>query len=450
MFQTASQAISFIKEHHIENIDLKFGLAGLPWRHVSIPASRVDEGFFDEGFSLGFEHEGAPLSLIPDPTTGFLDVVYERPTLAFLGEVRDDHSGRQSPLDTRAAAKAAADLAATRLKGEVEVGFEVGFYLFNNVRHSNRENLAFHMLESTESHGEAQDSNGPPVAAGYALTNGLAPMASPPLDKFASFRLAVIHEAAEMGVEVLAHYHGDGQSGQQVFVFAPAPAVVAADRLMLFRHLVRNLAHRQGMIASFMPLPLYPGNPGFLDTYLFLSKEGGKDGLSTARGEPNAASVRLRDSLQARVAVLSALLASSTNAFRRYLALHATGAELISLARWPTFGDRMGVRSVLADPDSDPYVTVAATIMAAVSAGKTKKRRDETHMQATLFQPSTPRLPTGMLEALDVLSESDEFLSSGSVDLRPTMAAVATSKRDQAMAVAIRPHPYEIAFHMSL
>ncbi|MBM4320948.1 MAG: glutamine synthetase, partial [Deltaproteobacteria bacterium] len=53
MFQSIAEALSFIREHHIENVDLKFASLSGSWHHLSLPPARVDAALFEQG--VGFD-----------------------------------------------------------------------------------------------------------------------------------------------------------------------------------------------------------------------------------------------------------------------------------------------------------------------------------------------------------------------------------------------------------
>ena len=80
MFKTASEVLSYIKEHDVKFLDVRFtDLPGVQ-QHFNLPVSQIDEQFFADGQLFdassirGFAsiHE-LDMQLIPDVTTAYID-----------------------------------------------------------------------------------------------------------------------------------------------------------------------------------------------------------------------------------------------------------------------------------------------------------------------------------------------------------------------------------------
>src|SRR5699024_4236068 len=94
MFTDPSEVVSFIKEHEIRFLDIRFtDLPGVQ-QHFNIPASAVDEDFFSvgqlfDGSSIrGFASiQDSDLQLIPDVTTAYVDPFRIEPTLIMIFDI---------------------------------------------------------------------------------------------------------------------------------------------------------------------------------------------------------------------------------------------------------------------------------------------------------------------------------------------------------------------------
>ena len=81
MFQGADDLLAYIADEGVENVDVRFcDLPGI-MQHFTVPAGSFGPEVFEEGLNFdgssitGFQkiHE-SDMSLIPDPTTAFVDV----------------------------------------------------------------------------------------------------------------------------------------------------------------------------------------------------------------------------------------------------------------------------------------------------------------------------------------------------------------------------------------
>jgi len=149
--------------------------------------------------------------------------------------------------------------------------------------------------------------------------------------------------------------------------FKYAPALIAADRIQLYKLLCRQVAQSMGMSASFLPKPITGINGSGMHTNISLARKGenqfydeaGKNNMSAA-GEDFIR--RILHSAEDMCLVLNA----SVNAYRRldpnYEApneIAASAVDRSSMIRIPyagKSGQRIEVRSV--GPDCNPYMLI--------------------------------------------------------------------------------------------
>jgi glutamine synthetase len=133
---------------------------------------------------------------------------------------------------------------ASELGVEIWAGAKVEFYLFHTDNKGN---------PTTEAHD----------SGGYCdLT---------PLDMGENARRDMVLTMEEMGLDIGSSHHGVGP-GQHGISLKPDKALAIADKLITLRFIVRTMAQRHGLHASFMPKPLN-GRPGSgLHLHLFLRR----------------------------------------------------------------------------------------------------------------------------------------------------------------------------------
>jgi glutamine synthetase len=153
--------------------------------------------------------------------------------------------------------------------------------------------------------------------------------------------------------------------------FKYAPALIAADRIQLYKLLCRQVAQGMGMTASFLPKPITGINGSGMHPHISLAKNG--DNMFYAAGGPDDMSAdgltfiqRILQSAEDLCLILNA----SVNAYRRldpnYEApneIAASPTDRSSMIRIPLAGKggkRIEVRSV--GPDSNPYMLIYALL----------------------------------------------------------------------------------------
>ena len=88
-----------------------------------------------------------------------------------------------------------------------------------------------------------------------------------PVDAGEDARRAMVDLLERMGVEVDGAHH-EGAHGQHEIDLREAPALEAADRVVTLRHVVKHVARQFGLVASFMPKPVFGQNGSWMHTQL--------------------------------------------------------------------------------------------------------------------------------------------------------------------------------------
>lgn len=186
---------------------------------IAVDASRI-EGFYRPGDSEIF--------LFPDTST--LSLLPWRPShgrvARFYCDIRSE-SGDPFAQDSRKILRDAVDYARER-HVFVNFGAENDFYLFR-----------------TDEEGQPTDI--PFDGAGY--------MDEAPEDKGEDVRRDICLTLEEMGIEPLSSHHIDGP-GQNRIDFEPGLALECADNVITFRSVVKMMAARSGLWATFAPKPI--------------------------------------------------------------------------------------------------------------------------------------------------------------------------------------------------
>src|ERR1700681_1264962 len=109
-----AEVMSFIKEHSVQAVDVRFvDLPGL-WQHFTVSAKEFSADAFDDGLGFdgssirGFQEiQESDMLLMPDPASAFLDPFAAASTLVLICDVKDPVTGERYSRDPRNIAKKA-------------------------------------------------------------------------------------------------------------------------------------------------------------------------------------------------------------------------------------------------------------------------------------------------------------------------------------------------------
>lgn len=264
---TMSEVLEFIEENDVKFIRLAFCDMLGRQKNVSITPSELRRAF-DKGVSFdasaidGFiDVDQSDLFLVPDPAT--LSVLPWRPSqgrvVRFFCDIKNP-DGTPFEGDGRYVLRRAVEKCSQ--KGLVcKVGAESEFYLF---------------LEDEQ----GEPTNIPFDRAGYC---DIAP-----LDKGENVRREICLTLEEMGIMAESSHHEQGP-GQNEIDFRYSGALAAADNFVTYQSVVRTIAGRSGLYASFMPKPLPQESGSGLHINLSLYKNGRNVFQNLLKGIPSEA-----------------------------------------------------------------------------------------------------------------------------------------------------------------
>ena len=463
--------IEFVKKNEVKMLDLRFtDLPGL-WHHVSYPIDQLSEASFEEGFGMDGSsirgwtaiHESDML-LIPDPSWFMLDPFTEVPTLVMICDVIDPVTKQRYDRDPRyIARKAELYLHSTGLADTAFMGAEAEFFIFDNVRFNQKENLGFYFIDSEEGRwnsGRKENNLGyrPRYKEGYFPV--------PPTDHYQNLRTEMVLVMQRCGLTVECHHHEVATGGQTEIDLQFDSLLKSADHMMLYKYVVRNVANRCGKTVTFMPKPLFQDNGSGMHTHQSLWK-GGKP-LFTGDGYAELSQLALWyiGGLIAHGPALSAIIAPTTNSYKRLVPGFEAPVNLAysrcnrsAACRIPMYSASPQARRVEfrpPDPSCNPYLAFAAMMMAGLD-GIENKIDPGQPLDKDIFDlgpeelAKVPSMPGSLEDALDALEADRRFLLKGDVFTEELLRTYIDYKRDKEVAaVKLRPHPYEFALYYDI
>ena len=283
----AKDIIKRLADEEIEFVDLKFTDLFGRLQHFSVPSVEVDEALFEDG--MGFDGSSirgfqaineSDMLIVPDPSTGFIDTVFERKTLSLIGDIRDPVLGNEYSRDPRyVAKKAEAYLTSTGIADTSAWGPELEFFILDDIRYDNQTNAAYYYIDSKEAvwnrgSGKTMGDRGvdapnlghrPPGKMGYSP--------APPLDSITDIRNEIAIELMAAGIRVEMHHHEVATGGQSEISIRFDTLRNMGDKALLYKYIAKNVAKRHGKSVTFMPKPIFGDNGSGMHVHQSLRKD---------------------------------------------------------------------------------------------------------------------------------------------------------------------------------
>jgi len=277
--------------------------------------------------------------------------------------------------------------------------------------------------------------------------------------------MALALEAAGIPVEV--QHHEVGTAGQAEIDIRFGTLLQTADRLMLFKYIVKNTALKYRKTVTFMPKPIFQDNGSGMHTHQSLWSDG--DPLFY----DEAGYAGLSDlgrwyigGLLAHAPALTAFSNPTTNSYRRLVPGYEAPVNLVysqrnrsAACRIPLYSRSPKAKRVefrVPDPSCNPYLAFSAMLMAGLD-GVRNKIEPAGPLDKDLYDlppaelAEIPQVPASLDEALAALEADHGFMLEGDVFTPDVIETWIEYKREKEVdAVRLRPHPWEFALYYDI
>jgi len=461
-----------IKDNKVEMIDLRFtDIPGL-WQHFSVPPRAFDhdaivDGVGFDGSSIrGFQEiQESDMLVVPDPATAFLDPFSEVPTLVVICTIRDPITGESYSRDARhIAEKAEAFLKGTGVGDAAYFGPELEHFVFDGVRYDQGTNYGFYEIESHEANWDAGEVNGPSLGHKLRPKEGYFPVA--PADTLQDARTEMVLLLEKLGIQVEAHHHEVATGGQGEIDMRFTTLTRMADNVMIYKYVVKGVARRRGMTATFMPKPLFGDNGSGMHVHQSIWKA--KKPVFAGDGYAGS-SERMRyyiGGLLKHAPALCAICAPTVNSYRRLVPGFEAPVNLgysqrnrSAACRIPMYSADPKAKRVefrCPDPAANPYLCFAAMLMAGLD-GIERRISPGDPIDKNLYDlppqemAKVPKAPGTLDEALHALEGDHKFLLEGDVFTKDVIETYLSYKRSREIdEIRLRPHPYEFFLYYDI
>jgi glutamine synthetase len=472
----AKQALKFAEEEGAKFVSVRFTDLPGSWHHLTYPIKQVSESTFEEGF--GFDasslrgwaaiHESDML-LIPDPSKMWMDPFSEEPTLCLIANVVDPITRQGYGMDPRSVAVRAENyLKSTGIADTVNIGTEAEFFVFDSATFYNDQNGAGYRVDSDEgawrTGRETDEHFGPNL--GYRIRNKEGYVPVPPSDSLSDLRSEMSLILESVGIEVECHHHEVATGGQCEIDFRFSNLLDTADKLMLFKYIIRNTAYNYGKAVTFMPKPLYGDNGSGMHCHQSLWKEGKPLFAGDEYAGLSEMAKYYIGGLLKHAAAIVAFAAPTTNSYKRLVPGFEAPVNLAYSARNRSAAIRIPMFSTNPkqkrlefrppDPSCNPYIAFAAMLMAGLD-GIQNKIDPGQPLDKDIYDLSpeqlkdVPSLPGSLDESLSALEADHSFLLKGDVFTPQVIDRWISYKREKEITpLRMRPHPLEFAMYFDI
>jgi glutamine synthetase len=470
MAASPSDVLELGRKSGAQFFDIRFSdLPGL-MQHFTVPFEEVAEDAFEEGFGFdgssirGFQEiQESDMILVPDPATAVMDPFAKYPTLIVHAFVKDPLTGEHYSRDPRYVARKAEEyLKGTGIADTAYFGPEAEFYIFDSIRFDQNQHSGYYHIDAVEGvWNSGAEEGGRNLGYKPRYKEGYFPV--PPMDHYQDLRSEMVLRLRELNIPVEVHHHEVGTAGQGEIDMGFADLLSMADRLMLYKYIIKNVGRVNGKTITFMPKPIFQDNGSGMHVHQSLWKDDEPlfwDELGYAQLSDTAR--YYIGGLLSHAPALLALCAPTTNSYKRLVPGYEAPVNLVysqrnrsAAVRIPLYSKSPKSKRIefrCPDASCNPFLAFPALLMAGLDGIRNKIEPPEP-LDKDLYElppeemSEVPQVPGSLEEALGGLESDHEFLLEGGVFTQDVIDHWIDYKRvHEVDELRLRPHPYE--FHL--
>ncbi len=461
---TPKSVLELARKNEAKMVDIKFVDTFGIWQHFSMPIAELTEDAFAEG--LGFDGssirgwksiEASDMLAMPDPATAFMDPFCAVPTLSLTCTIAETGTKEAYNRDPRGIAQRAEKyLLSTGLADTCYMGPEAEFFIFDNVQYDAKTNGCFYSVDSNEGIWNSGNDEMPNLGYKIRYKEGYFPVA--PADTQQDIRTEMVLVMEQLGVPIERQHHEVATAGQAEIDYRFDSLMRAADKMMVYRYVVKNVARKHNKTATFMPKPLFGDNGSGMHVHQSLWKKGKPLFAGNEYAGLSQMALYYIGGILKHARSLCAICSPTTNSFKRLVPGYEAPVNLAyssrnrsAAVRIPMYSDNPKAKRIEyrpPDPSANPYLTFAALMLAGLD-GVLNKIDPGEPLDKNIYElppeelKKVPSVPGSLGEALDCLEADHEYLLKGDVFSRDFLDMWVSAKRKEHDALRLRPHPYE-------
>lgn len=457
-----------IKEKEVKMVDLRFtDLPGI-WQHFTIPIHQLTKDVFFEG--LGFDGSSirgwraindSDMLAFPDPITARVDPFMIPRTLIIICDIKHPSSFDSYDHDPRFIAKKAVEfMKSSGIADTAYFGPEAEFFILDHVAYNVNEYSSWYRIDSREGFWNTGTELEANLGHKIRMKEGYFPV--PPADQTHDIRTRIVEHLMSVGIEVERQHHEVATAGQGEIDFKYAPLVDCADKLLMFKYIVKNTAKAEGKTATFMPKPIYGDNGSGMHIHNSLWKDGQNLFAGDGYAGLSEMAIHYIGGILHHAPSILAFTNPTTNSYKRLVPGYEAPVNLVysksnrsAAIRIPMYSDspkskRIEFRSP--DGTANPYLAFSAMLMAGLDGIINKINPGEPVLKDVFHltheeKKAIKQAPENLEQALHSLENDNEYLKQGDVFSEELIRTWIDYKFEKEVKeVSLRPHPYE--FHL--
>jgi glutamine synthetase len=464
--------LALCREKNVKAVDLRFmDFPGL-WQHFTIPVDKLDEDVFEDG--VGFDGSSirgwqaineSDMLVVPQPETATIDPFCTIPTLSMICNILDPITREDYSRDPRNVARKAVNYLKSTGIGDLSyMGPEIEFFIFDDVRFDQTYNAGFYYIDSIEGQWNRGRDEKPNLGYKLRYKEGYFPV--PPADQQMNIRNEMMQTLIDCGIELEAQHHEVGTAGQAEIDMKFDDLVTMADKVMMYKYVIKNVATKYGKTVTCMPKPIFGDNGSGMHTHFSIWK--GETPLFAGNGYAGLSDMALYaiGGLLKHAPAILAFSCPTTNSYKRLVPGFEAPVNLAysqrnrsAAIRIPMYSPSPKAKRLefrCPDPSCNPYLSFSAILMAGIDGIQNKIDPGEP-LDKDIYDLSpeelanVPQAPGSLEAALAALAADHDFLLRGDVftpDVIETWIRYKTTNEVQAMQ--LRPHPFEFCLYYDI
>ncbi len=385
---TPQEVLKMIQDNNIQMIDLKFiDMPGI-WQHLTMYQGEIDENSFTDGVPFdGSSIRGwkaineSDMSMVLDPNTAWIDPFMKEPTLSIVCSIKEPRTGEWYDRCPRVIAQKAIDYLNSLGVGDTAFfGPEAEFFIFDDVRFDQTQNAGYYYVDSVEGRWNSGKEEGPNLGYKPNYKGGYFPVS--PTDTSQDMRTEMLLEMKKCGVPIEKHHHEVATGGQCELGFRFGKLIEAADWLMTYKYVIKNVAKKYGKSVTFMPKPVFQDNGSGMHTHQSIWKDGKPLFAGDKYAGMSEMGLHYIGGILKHAPALLAFTNPSTNSYKRLVPGYEAPVNLAysqgnrsASVRIPLAGDNPKAKRLefrCPDATCNPYLAFAAMLCAGLDGIKNK------------------------------------------------------------------------------
>ncbi len=337
------------------------------------------------------------------------------------------------------------------------ISAELEFFIFDRVNVS---------IDTWAQHFEIHSSEAPWNGSAFVNRYKDGYYSIYPKDRFHELRIEIgetLVKYFDIGVEVL--HHEVAAASQHEINFRGGAAVVTGDAMQTVKFVVKSLAFRKGLIATFMPKPIYGDNGNGMHVHVSLWRNDTNLFYDPSDSYANLSQYAryFIGGLIEHARALSAIVSPTVNSYKRLVPGYEAPVYLVwskanrsAAIRIPAYnknGNSTRIEYRPPDPSANPYLAFTAVILAGLDGIKRKIEPgdpvDENVYNLSKYRRrelGIKELPRSLDEALDELESDNEWLKP--IVPKELIESYIEVKREEARRVTMYPTPIELHYYL--